>query len=93
MLKNVQFNKIILGLFLIGIIIMSGLGIFFLTSLQGLNGQLQAGQAVNVQTLQSKTIWVLGVAGILFALVGIATAIFLSKFIIYPINKIGRAHV
>lgn len=91
MLKNVQFNKIILGLFLIGIIIMSGLGIFFLTSLQGLNEQLQVGQAVNVQTLQSKTIWVLGVAGILFALVGIATAIFLSKFIIYPINKLIRS--
>ncbi len=91
MLKNVQFNKIILGLFLIGIIIMSGLGIFFLTSLQGLNEQLQAGQAVNVQTLQSKTIWVLGVAGILFALIGIATAIFLSKFIIYPINKLIRS--
>lgn len=40
MLKNVQFNKIILGLFLIGIMIISGLGIFFLTSLQALNGQL-----------------------------------------------------
>lgn len=42
MLKNVQFNKIILGLFLIGMIIISGLGVFFLISLQNLNGQLSS---------------------------------------------------
>lgn len=40
MLKNIQFNKIILGIFLIGIIIIGGLGIFFLTSLHTLDGQL-----------------------------------------------------
>ena len=34
MLKNIQFNKIILGLFIIGIIIISGLGVFFLNLLR-----------------------------------------------------------
>lgn len=91
MLKNVQFNKIILGLFLIGIIIISGLGVFFLTSLQNLNGQLQAGQVVNVYEIQNKTVWVLGISAVLFAIAGIATAVFLSKFIIYPINKLIRS--
>ncbi len=88
MLKNIQFNKIILTLFLIGIIIISGLGIFFLNSLHVLNEQIQLGQAINIQEWQDKTILGLGISGIIFAFVGIATAIFLSKFIIYPINKL-----
>lgn len=91
MLKNIQFNKIILGLFLIGIIIISGLGIFFLTSLNHLNTQLVSGQTVDIQELQNKTIWVLGLSGVLFAMIGIVTAVFLSKFIIYPINKLIRS--
>ena len=91
MLKNVQFNKIILGLFVIGIIIISGLGIFFLNSLNELNDQMQAGQVINMQELQHKTIWALGVSGIIFAMVGILTAIFLSKYIIYPINKLIKS--
>ena len=83
MLKNIQFNKIILALFVIGIIIISGLGIFFLNSLNVLNQQIEAGQVVEMQDLQNKTIWVLGISGVVFAMVGIATAIFLSKFIFY----------
>ncbi len=91
MLKNIQFNKIILALFVIGIIIISGLGIFFLNSLNVLNQQIEAGQVVEMQDLQNKTIWVLGISGVVFAMVGIATAIFLSKFIIYPINKLIKS--
>ena len=91
MLKNIQFNKIILVLFLIGIIIISGLGVFFLTSLNTLNGQLADGQAVNMQEIQDRTIWALGISAIVFAFVGIATAVFMSKFIIYPINKLIRS--
>ena len=93
MIKNVQFNKIILILFLIGIIIISGLGIFFLNSLNVLNEKIQDGQAtnINMQELRNKTMWVLGISGIAFAAVGILTAIFLSKFIIYPINKLIKS--
>lgn len=91
MLKNIQFNKIILGLFLIGIIIISGLGIFFLTTLNNLNGQLVEGQILDMQELQNRTIWALGISAVLFAIVGIATAVFMSKFIIYPINKLIRS--
>lgn len=93
MLKNVQFNKIILVLFLIGIIIIGGLGIFFLNSLDALQKQIQAGQAanINMQELQNKTLWVLGIAGIVFAVVSVLMAIFLSKFIIYPINKLIKS--
>lgn len=88
MLKNIQFNKIILVLFIIGIIIISGLGIYFLNSLQALNEQMQAGQVVDMQELQNKTTWILGIAATVFAMVGIMTAMFLSRFVIYPINKL-----
>lgn len=88
MLKNIQFNKIILVLFIIGIIIISGLGIFFLNSLQTLNEQMQSGQAIVIQELQSKTVWLLGISAFIFAMVGIVTAIVLSRFVIYPINKL-----
>ena len=88
MLKNIQFNKIILALFVIGIIIISGIGIFFLNLLQNLNQQIEAGQVIEMQILQNKTLYVLGISGIVFAMVGIITAIFLSRFIIYPINKL-----
>lgn len=89
--KNVQFNKIILVLFLIGIIIISGLGIFFLNSLKVLEEQMQVGQVLNIQELKSQTAWILGISGIIFAMVGIVTAIFLSRYIIYPINKLIKS--
>lgn len=91
MLKNIQFNKIILVLFMIGIIIISGLGIFFLNSLNSLNQQIQEGQVIEMQDLQNRTVWILGISGVVFGMVVIATAIFLSRFIIYPINKLIKS--
>ncbi len=91
MLKKIQFNKIILVLFLVGILIISGIGIFFLVSLNNLNMQIQEGQALDLQTLQEKTIWVLAIAGSAFTLAAILIAIFLSQFIIYPINKLIKS--
>ena len=88
MLKNIQFNKIILILFLIGIIIISGLGIFFLNSIDVLKGQISAGQTIEIQELQNQTMIALGIAGIIFSIICLFTAIFLSKYIIYPINKL-----
>ncbi len=91
MLKNIQFNKIILALFIIGIIIISGLGVFFLNSLGIINSRIQEGQVINLQEVQIRTIWILGIAGIIFAITGIVTAIILSRFIIYPINKLIKS--
>jgi len=91
MIKNIQFNQIILVLFLIGIIIISGIGVFFLNSINVLNEQIQVGQEVYLQELQNKTIWVLSIAGVLYATIGVLVAIFLSKFIIYPINKLIKS--
>lgn len=52
---------------------------------------MQNGQAVNVQELQQKTMCVLGIAGIAFAMVGILAALILSRYIVYPINKLIKS--
>lgn len=91
MLKNVQFNKIILVLFIVGIIIISGLGMFFLDLLNDINEQIQVGQGIPMQEMQKQTVWGLGIAGIIFAFVSILAAIFLSRYIIYPINKLIKS--
>ena len=48
MFKNIQF-KIILIFFLIGILIISGLGVVFLNSLDNLNMQIQSGQVNRIR--------------------------------------------
>ena len=96
MFKNIQF-KIILIFFLIGIIIISGLGISFLNSIQLLNLKVESGQVSSVQVeeilniIQQRTSITLIVAGIIFAIIGIIAAIALSKFVIYPINKLIKS--
>ncbi len=91
MRKNIQFNKIILMFFIIGIIIISGLGIYFLNLLSVLNEHLQSGQAVNIQELQNKVIEVISITGVLFGIIGILIAVYLSKYLIYPINKLIKS--
>ena len=96
MFKNLQF-KIILIFFLIGIIIISGLGISFLNSIQLLNGKLEAGQVSREQVesiltiIQQRTAITLIVAGVVFAIIGIIAAIVLSKYVIYPIDKLIKS--
>lgn len=92
MLKNVQF-KIILVFFLVGILIISGLGIFFLNSLNILSTQV--GQTIEfseisnlISNINENTKTILLIASILFSVIGILVAIFLSRFVIYPINNL-----
>ena len=92
MLKNVQF-KIILVFFLVGILIISGLGIFFLNSLNILSTQV--GQTIEyseisnlINNINENTKTILLIASILFSVIGILVAIFLSRFVIYPINNL-----
>ena len=96
MFKNIQF-KIILIFFLIGIIIISGLGISFLNSVQLLNFKVENGQVSSDQvetiltTIQQRTSITLIIAGVVFAIIGIIAAIALSKFVIYPIDKLIKS--
>ena len=62
MFKNIHFNKIILVLFIVGILIICAIGAFFLASINEMNVQIQSGQAINLQEIQNKTVWVLAIA-------------------------------
>ena len=96
MFKNIQF-KIILIFFIIGIIIISGLGISFINSLRMLSVKVEEGQVTAEQVeqilnvIQNRTFITLTVAGVVFAVIGIISAVFLSRFVIYPINKLIKS--
>ena len=94
MFKNIQF-KIVLIYFFIGIVIISGLGISFINSLNSINIQIGNDQSQNIDQVikvinntEINTKIILLISGIVFATVGILISIFLSKFVIYPINKL-----
>ena len=97
MFKNIQF-KIISIFFLIGIIIIVGLGIFFVNSINDLEYQIVNQKFQNIeqeiqilQNLKINTILTLITISVLLALVGVLIAGFLSKFVIYPINKLIKS--
>lgn len=94
MLKNIQF-KIILVFFLVGIVIISGLGIVFLNSINNVEMQIESGQVNSIRQVSDMNSYIitntrttLFIAAIVFAVVGVLIAIFLSRFVIYPINKL-----
>ena len=97
MFKNIQF-KMILIFFLIGIIIIGGFGIFFIESLNNMSAQIQtnqmteAGQVLDfINNLKNNTKLILVISSSVFILVGILVSVFLSKFVIYPINKLIKS--
>ncbi len=94
MFRNIQF-KIMLIFFLVGIIIITGLGIAFISNLNVVNMQISNGQISELNQasnaivqIQENTKNILIISGIIFFIIGVLIAIFLSKFVIYPINKL-----
>ena len=97
MFKSIQF-KIILIFFLIGIIIIGGFGIFFIEALNNMTTQIQVNQITEVgqvldfiNNLKNDTKIILAISTSVFILVGILISVFLSKFVIYPINKLIKS--
>ena len=97
MFKNSQL-KIILVFFLIGIVIISGLGITYLNSINNLKVQVNNGQIQDVEQLTDylqimhyHNVISLIIAACVFAIGGILIAIFLSKFVIYPMDKMIKS--
>lgn len=97
MFKNIQF-KIILIFFLIGIIIIGGFGIFFIEALNNMSTQIQTNQITEVgkllefiDNLKNNTKLILSISTSVFILIGILISLFLSKFVIYPINKLIKS--
>ena len=97
MFRNIQF-KIILIFFLIGMIIISGLGIVFINSLNFIDTQIAIGELESqtnllalIHQVRHNTIISLIISAVVFAIVGVLISIFLSKFVIYPIDKLIKS--
>ena len=97
MIRSIQF-KIIIVFFLIGIIVITGLGVAYINSINSLEANLKGGQIENIeelanyiQQMRDSNITALIVAGVVFAIGGILIAIVLSRFVIYPINKLIKS--
>ena len=97
MLKNIQ-SKIILIFFVIGIFVIGGFGWYFINSLDAINNLIisnqvsQIGQVTNqINQLTGETKIMLIVSCVVFFIIGISISIYLSKFVIYPINKLIKA--
>lgn len=91
MAKNIQF-KIVLIFFIIGITIISGLGIFYINSLNTIQAQIGEVTVNEIQQIINNTRTnintVLIISGMVFTIITIFIAMFLSKFVIYPVNKL-----
>ena len=97
MIKNIQI-KIILMFFLVGIVLIGALGTFYMYSLNRLdigieNGTLQdLGQVTSIiANIRENTFLTLIISTAVFALIGVLIFLFLSKFVIYPINKLIKS--
>ena len=97
MIKNIQI-KIILIFFLVGIVLIGALGTFYMYSLNRLdigieNGTLQdLGQVTSIiANIRENTFLTLIISTAVFALIGVLIFLFLSKFVIYPINKLIKS--
>ena len=87
MIKNIQF-KIILIFFLVGIIIIGGLSIFYIHSLDYLQVEELSQE---VAQLKINTAIALTICTVVFAIIGCLIAVFLSRYVIYPINKLIKS--
>ena len=97
MFKSIQF-KIIIVFFLIGIIVITGLGVAYIHSINDLETNLEnkeIGDMIEltqyIQQMRQTNITSLIIAGVIFAIGGILIAIVLSRFVIYPINKLIKS--
>ena len=90
MLKNAQF-KIIVMFLIIGLVIIGGLGIYFLNTITYLNQSI-LNNVENINQLLVNTyndiIRVLIIVITVFIIIGILIFIYLSRYVIFPINKL-----
>ena len=97
MIKSIQL-KIIIVFFLIGIITITGLGAVYIHSINALEMNIGTNEIGNITELEDyihqmrqTNITSLVIAGVVFVVGGILIAIVLSRFVIYPINKLIKS--
>ena len=94
MFKNIQI-KIVILFTIIGVAIIVGLGLFYINNLNCINSQIIAnefneiGQVTNnITNVLNQTKIALAIALLAFSVIAILVGLFLSKVVIYPINKL-----
>lgn len=96
MFKNIQI-KIVVIFTIIGIAIISGLGLFFINELNSVNIAISSegitlGQVTNdINNISNQTKIVFVICVGVYALISVLLGIFLSKVVIYPINKLIKS--
>ena len=97
MFKNIQF-KIILVFFLIGVFIIGGLGVLFIQSINDISFQIETARITEVRqvldvinNLENNVKITLIISAVVFIMIGIIISIYLSKFVIYPINRLIKS--
>jgi len=91
MLKNIQY-KILLIFFLVGVVIIVGIGVFSIRELITLNNSIEqnvSGQVIEEMLNSVNELKVIVLISIIaFGIIIILIGIFLSKMVIYPIGKL-----
>ena len=88
MFKNIQF-KIILILVLVGIIVISGIGFFSMSTMEQLQQNVTEKEAVEVQIQQSKILFISGIS--IFIVISIMIGTFVNKHIVNPTTKLIKS--
>ncbi len=88
MLKNIQI-KIILVLVIVGIVVMSGIGIFLGITMQELKQNVTETEAVEIQMQQAKVLFISGIS--IYAVISIMIGMFVNKHIVNPTTKLIKS--
>ena len=88
MLKNIQI-KIILVLVLVGIVVISGIGIFSVSTMKELEQNVIEKEAIEAQIQQSKALFISGIS--IFTIISIMIGVFVNKNIINPTTKLIKS--
>ena len=94
MFKKNKPLKIVIIIFITEIIILGALGIFLQKNLIQINGKIESNQITNleqisqqIQILSKNIDIVLIIASLMFVAIAIALGIYMSRVIVYPLNK------
>ena len=88
MSKNIQF-RIVLIFFIVGIIVISGLGMYFINTLDYLKENIVTHNSEEIlRDVHINTVKVFIVIGIVYIIISVIVYTFISKFVILPINKL-----
>ncbi len=88
MLKNIHF-RIMLIFFIICVVIVAGFSAYFFMTLNYIDENILITTNENmIKDIQEKTISVIVIGAVILIILGILMSVFLSKFVIFPINKL-----